>query len=410
MRAVPGPLLRDTMLKEQPCNILLVDDLPENLLALESVLSSLEQNIVKANSCSEALRYILEQDFAVILLDVKMPDTDGFETAALIRARERSKHVPIIFLTGLSGNEDMIRGYLMGAVDYLFKPFIPEVLQSKVAVFVDLYRVRARASQQARELAAINQRLEQEINERKRTEWELKLHQAQLEAANTELEAFSYSVSHDLRAPLRHIDGFADLLQQHGSSQLDEKGRRCVTKISESASRMGRLINDLLEFSRMGRNEMRRQQVNMNYLVNDVIDQLQSEVEGRHISWNIGPLPDVQGDSAMLRQVLANLIANAIKYTSPRERAHIDIGCRTEESHETVIFVRDNGVGFDMQYGYKLFGVFQRLHSNTQFEGTGIGLANVRRIIAKHGGRTWAEGVIHEGATFYFSLPHAGAP
>ncbi|MBA2252451.1 MAG: response regulator [Nitrospirales bacterium] len=398
------------MLKEQPCNILLVDDLPENLLALESVLSSLEQNIVKANSCSEALRYILEQDFAVILLDVKMPDTDGFETAALIRARERSKHVPIIFLTGLSGNEDMIRGYLMGAVDYLFKPFIPEVLQSKVAVFVDLYRVRARASQQARELAAINQRLEQEINERKRTEWELKLHQAQLEAANTELEAFSYSVSHDLRAPLRHIDGFADLLQQHGSSQLDEKGRRCVTKISESASRMGRLINDLLEFSRMGRNEMRRQQVNMNYLVNDVIDQLQSEVEGRHISWNIGPLPDVQGDSAMLRQVLANLIANAIKYTSPRERAHIDIGCRTEESHETVIFVRDNGVGFDMQYGYKLFGVFQRLHSNTQFEGTGIGLANVRRIIAKHGGRTWAEGVIHEGATFYFSLPHAGAP
>ncbi|MEP6887944.1 MAG: response regulator [Nitrospirales bacterium] len=398
------------MLKEQPCNILLVDDLPENLLALESVLSSLEQNIVKANSGSEALRYILEQDFAVILLDVKMPDTDGFETAALIRARERSKHVPIIFLTGLSGNEDMIRGYLMGAVDYLFKPFIPEVLQSKVAVFVDLYRVRARASQQARELAAINQRLEQEINERKRTEWELKLHQAQLEAANTELEAFSYSVSHDLRAPLRHIDGFADLLQQHGSSQLDEKGRRCVTKISESASRMGRLINDLLEFSRMGRNEMRRQQVNMNYLVKDVIDQLQSEVEGRHISWNIGPLPDVQGDSAMLRQVLANLIANAIKYTSPRERAHIDIGCRTEESHETVIFIRDNGVGFDMQYGYKLFGVFQRLHSNTQFEGTGIGLANVRRIIAKHGGRTWAEGVIHEGATFYFSLPHAGAP
>ncbi|MDQ6733998.1 MAG: response regulator, partial [Nitrospirota bacterium] len=396
------------MLHEQPCNILLVDDVPANLFALESVLSSLEQNIVKASSCREALRYILEQDFAVILLDVKMPETDGFETAALIRAHERSKHVPIIFLTGVSGTDDMMRGYALGAVDYLLKPFMAEVVKSKVAVFVDLYRLRARASEQAQEQAATNQRLEQEIHERKRTESELKLHQARLEAANTELEAFSYSVSHDLRAPLRHIDDFADLLQKHGSSQLDEKGRRYVTTILESASRMGRLINDLLEFSRMGRHEMQHKQVNMDLLVTDVLEQFEPEVAKRRISWNLSPLPLVQGDSAMLRQVLANLIANAIKYTSPRERATIAIGCQTEDEQETVIFIRDNGVGFDMQYGYKLFGVFQRLHSASQFEGTGIGLANVRRIIARHGGRTWAEGAVQEGATFYFSLPHTG--
>jgi two-component system, sensor histidine kinase and response regulator len=397
------------MLTEEPCNILLVDDRPENLLALESVLSPLQQNILKANSCNEALRYVLGHDFAVILLDVKMPNTDGFETAALIRARERSKHVPIIFLTGLSGNDDMVQGYTLGAVDFLFKPFNQVVLRSKVAVFVDLYRVRAKVDRQARELAATNQRLQDEIVERRHTEEQLKCHQAQLESANTELQAFSYSVSHDLRAPLNHITSFAELLQERASSHLDDKDRKYVTKILESAARMGRLINDLLEFSRMGRTEMQREQVNMDSLVKDVLEQLHPEVEGRHISWSISPLPEVQGDRAMLRQVWANLIANAIKYTGPREHVKIDIGCRTDERHETVIFIRDNGVGFDMQYVSKLFGVFQRLHSVTQFEGTGIGLANVRRIIARHGGRTWAEGVIHEGATFYFSLPHTRA-
>lgn len=397
------------MITEEPCSILVVDDLPENLLALECVLSTLKQNIVKANSCNEALRYVLDHDFAVILLDVKMPETDGFQTATLIRARERSKHVPIIFLTGLSGNDDMIRGYSMGAVDYLSKPFNPEVLRSKVAVFVDLYRVRAQASRQARELAATNQRLEQEIIERRRTEGQLKDHQAKLEAANTELEAFSYSVSHDLRAPLRHITNFAHLLQEQASSHLDDEGRMFVTNIFESAARMGCLINDLLEFSRMARTEIQHQRVNMDSLVKDVIEQLQSEVVGRHISWNISHLPEVQGDSAMLRQVMVNLIANAIKYTRPRERANIVIGYRTEDKQETVIFIRDNGVGFDMEYASKLFGVFQRLHSVTQFEGTGIGLANVRRIIARHGGRTWAEGTVHKGAAFYFSLPMSDA-
>ena len=244
-----------------------------------------------------------------------------------------------------------------------------------------------------------------DITERKRAEEELRQHKEQLEIANMELEAFSYSVSHDLRAPLRHIDGFSDLLQKHAASTLDEKSRRYLQTISESAKQMGCLIDDLLAFSRVGRMELHEMVVNLEQLVKDVQRDLLPDVQGRQITWNIGPLPEVRGDPSMLRQVLANLINNAVKYTGHREEARIEIGCDGSDSRETVIFVRDNGAGFDMQYAHKLFGVFQRLHNASEFEGTGIGLANVRRIIQRHGGRTWAEGAVDVGATFYVSLP-----
>ena len=245
-----------------------------------------------------------------------------------------------------------------------------------------------------------------DITDRKRAESEINLHAAQLEASNKELEAFSYSVSHDLRAPIRHIDGFADLLEKHAASRLDEKSRRYLGTISESAKRMGRLIDDLLVFSRMGRAEMRRERVSLNRIVKGVIEELQPDMGTRQITWNVGPLPDVEGDRAMLHQVLMNLVANAVKYTSRCEQAAIEIGSRDHDTDGIEVFVRDNGAGFDMQYVHKLFGVFQRLHTLDEFEGTGIGLANVRRIVARHGGRTWAEGKIGAGATFYFSLPH----
>jgi light-regulated signal transduction histidine kinase (bacteriophytochrome) len=226
----------------------------------------------------------------------------------------------------------------------------------------------------------------------------------QLRQANEELESFSYSVSHDLRAPLRHIDGFVDRLGKIPSVQADEKGKRYLDIISQSARHMGNLIDDLLVFSRMGRTEMRAAKVNLGLMVNDVIAGLAEETAQRNVVFKVHNLPTVHADPPMLHQVFANLIGNAVKYTRTRERAEIEVTAN-ETPEEYIISVRDNGVGFDMEYAHKLFGVFQRLHRAEEFEGTGIGLANVRRIVQRHGGRTWAEGKIDQGATLYFSLP-----
>jgi signal transduction histidine kinase len=248
------------------------------------------------------------------------------------------------------------------------------------------------------EIRMLNQELEQRVRDRT----------IQLEAANKELEAFAYSVSHDLRAPLRHIDGFMELLEKSVETALDEQSRRYMEIISDSAKKMGLLIDDLLSFSRMGRNAMSIHPLALEPLVRDVIAELEPDAADRTIDWRIGDLPTVEGDASMLRIVMGNLIANALKYTRPRQQARIEIGSQPEQDYESVIFVRDNGVGFDMTYAHKLFGVFQRLHRADEFEGTGIGLANVRRIIDRHGGRTWAEGKPDQGAAFFFSLPLMG--
>jgi PAS domain S-box-containing protein len=239
---------------------------------------------------------------------------------------------------------------------------------------------------------------------------DLSQHAAELEEANKELEAFSYSVSHDLRAPLRHIDGFVSSLRKKAGPVLDETSRRYMNIISESARHMGNLIDDLLVFSRMGRTEMHRSNVDLPAMVKEVIADFEPEMQRRKITWKTGKLPCIRGDAAMLRQVFVNLLQNAVKYTRTREEAEIEIGS-TETGDELVVFVRDNGVGFEMDYAHKLFGVFQRLHRADEFEGTGIGLANVRRIVQRHGGRTWAEGKVDGGATLYFSLPkHRNEP
>jgi signal transduction histidine kinase len=229
---------------------------------------------------------------------------------------------------------------------------------------------------------------------------------AQLKAANKELEAFAYSVSHDLRTPLRHVDGFLELLQQRTAGTLDERSQHYMDTISDSARRMGQLIDDLLTFSRMGRNEMIKTSVDLGALVAEVIGEFAPETQGRTVNWHIASLPIVTGDRAMLRLALVNLLSNALKFTRQRQPTEIEIGCLPNQDNEIIVFVRDNGVGFDMAYADKLFGVFQRLHLADEFEGTGIGLANIRRIVQRHGGRVWAEGIVNQGATFYVSLPH----
>lgn len=226
----------------------------------------------------------------------------------------------------------------------------------------------------------------------------------QLEAANKELESFSYSVSHDLRAPLRHVQGFVELLTRETGEQLSDKARRFLKTIDDSAREMGELIDDLLAFSRMGRSEMREEAVDLNRLVEEARAGLAAATEGRRIDWTVAMLPTVKGDAAMLRQALVNLLSNAVKYSRRRDPATIEVGHAGKEGGRIIFFVRDNGAGFDMQYAGKLFGVFQRLHRTEDFEGTGIGLASVRRIIERHGGRVWAESQIDAGATFYFTL------
>jgi PAS domain S-box-containing protein len=226
----------------------------------------------------------------------------------------------------------------------------------------------------------------------------------ELESANKELEAFSYSVSHDLRAPLRHIHGYVEMLTSSASSQLSEKSLRYLKVITDASMEMGQLIDDLLAFSRMGRIEVHESVVSLNGCVQDTVRGLEMATKDRNIIWKVPPLPPVQGDAAMIKQVFSNLLGNAVKYSRQRDPAVIEIGQAGEEDGRIIFFVRDNGAGFDMKYGHKLFGVFQRLHRADEFEGTGIGLATVRRIISRHGGRTWAEGEKDKGATFYFTL------
>jgi len=291
----------------------------------------------------------------------------------------------------------MFKGYSAGAVDYLMKPIVSGVLRAKVEVFV--------------ELALVRQKLQEEIAERGRIGTEIAKLNMVLEqknedllAANADLEAFGYSVSHDLRAPVRHILGFTELLVASANERLSEKERKHLATIKGSATQMGQLIEGLLGFSRISRIEMSKKQVSMDALLHETMGQLQPDLTNRKVIWDVQPLPETPGDRDLLRQVWINLLENAVKYTRPRDPAIIRVSAVVQEN-EAIFQVRDNGIGFDVKYADKLFGVFQRLHSQEQFEGTGIGLANVRRIVQRHGGRTWAETKEGEGSTFYFSLP-----
>lgn len=382
---------------QEKVNVLLVDDQPQNLLALEASLDSLGLRLVKAGSGAEALRACLQQDFAAILLDVQMPGMDGFETASLMRQRGRSQLTPIIFLTAFGKSEDHVfRGYSLGAVDYIFKPFVPEVLRAKVTAFVDLFQTKEALKQQATELERGNQTLSEQLREIERLN-------AELEAAYKELESFSYSVSHDLRSPLNAIFNFSQLLQEDSSGLLDESGQDHLQRVISAASRMDQLIEDLLALSKVARVPVHRSKVDLTRMADEIVGDLAAKDPHRQVQADISTGMTVEGDENLLRIVLENLLGNAWKYTGKQRHPQVSMGRVAREGRES-FYVRDNGVGFDMAQAQRLFTPFQRLPTANDFQGTGIGLATVQRIIRRHGGQIWAEAEVGKGAAFYFSI------
>ena len=378
-------------------NILLVDDQPANLVALEAMLQGLGQNLILAGSGREALKWLLTHEFAVILLDVKMPEMDGFETATLIRQRDKSRHTPILFLTAADASQTQaVRGYAVGAVDYLLKPVVPEFVRSKVAVFVEL----AKKNELLRRQAALLAQSEQAALELAETRAELV---RELEHKNRELESFSYAVSHDLRAPLRRIDSFSRAILESQADRLDDSGRKFLVRVREASQQMSQLIDDVLYLSRVTRAELRDQEVDLSELAGTIAGRLQEAEPERRVELKIRPGLVVTGDGQLLKIALENLLENAWKFTARQPEARIEFGA-TQVSGEPTYFFRDNGAGFDMTYAGRLFGPFQRLHVQHDFPGSGIGLATVQRIIHRHGGRVWAEGLVGQGATFYFTL------
>jgi two-component system, sensor histidine kinase and response regulator len=378
-------------------NILLVDDQPANLVALEAMLQGLGQNLIKAESGREALKWLLTHEFAVILLDVKMPEMDGFETAELIRQRDKSRHTPILFLTaGDNTQTQAVRGYAVGAVDYLVKPVVPEFVRSKVMVFVELAKKNELLRRQAK-LLAESEHAALELAE---TRAELV---RDLEHKNRELESFSYAVSHDLRAPLRRIDSFSRAVLESQGERLDQTGQRFLIRVREASQHMSQLIDDVLYLSRVTRADLREQEVDLSGIADLILARLQESEPGRKVDLRLRPAVIVTGDGQLLKIAMENLLGNAWKFTGKEPESRIEFGM-TQAGGEATYFVRDNGAGFDMAYADRLFGPFQRLHPQTDFPGNGIGLATVQRIIHRHGGRVWAEGLVGQGATFYFTM------
>lgn len=418
--------------EEEPVNILLVDDRPENLLALEAVLEDLGQNLVRVSSGADALRALLDQEFAVILMDVMMPEMDGYEAASLIRQRETTQHTPIVFVTAINHDEAHIaKGYEQGAVDYIFKPIDPHILRAKVKVFIELYRSRRTMQQfndeleqcvldRTKDLKVANRRLTQEIEVRKRAEGEVRTlneelearvqaRTAELEDANRELEAFSYSVSHDLRSPLRKIESFSTFLLEDYHDELDEQAQDYLDRIGAASQHMSQLIEDLLKLSRVSNNTLEVEKVvSLSEIATAVVEDLRHAYPKREVSVEIKEGVQVPGDPRLLWILMQNLLSNAWKFTGQEADPRVKFGVWVNEAGQPVYFVSDNGVGFDMKHAEKMFTPFQRLHSADEFPGTGIGLAIVQRVIRRHGGRIWPESEQGRGATFCFSLPHHG--
>jgi two-component system sensor histidine kinase/response regulator len=367
----------------QKLSLLIVDDEPASMRALCDTLEYEGYQTYGYTSAGDALAAMRERSFDLLLADLQMPGTNGIDL--MKSAQLVDPTLVAVIMTGHGALETAVAAMKAGALDYIQKPI-------KLATALPVLE-RALA---VRQLRIEKKRLEENVRER--TE--------ELKIANRELEAFSYSVSHDLRAPLRAVSTFTQALLSDHVGPLNEEGRRLLQNVNAGAAHMDRLITDLLRLSQLNRQALHRQPVHFAEVARRAIDGMAGERAGRDIEFVVADFPAWQVDPGLIQQVFVNLISNAIKFTREREHARIEIGYRMDGA-TLVCFVRDNGVGFNMKYMNKLFGVFQRLHSADQFEGTGVGLSIVRRIVERHGGKVWVDGGQDQGATFYFSLPHA---
>lgn len=388
-----------------PKKILTVDD---SLTYLHEVAAQLRQegyDVIPARSGEEALELLSVQSVDCILLDLVMPGLSGQETCRRIKSSTAWRDIPLIMHTALGEQAAMIEGINAGADDYIAKSSDLEVLCARVRAqlrrkqFEDENRnIREQLLQKEVEVVAANSA--RELAEIRATFVD------ELRSKNIELEAFSYSVSHDLRAPLRSIDGFSKLLLVDYADKLDAKGQDYLHLVRESAQRMGELIDDLLLLSRVGRADLNRDQIDLSEIARGVSEELKKKDPDRHVKWCIEDQLLVEADSGLMRVAFDNLLGNSWKFTAKVSAPRIEVGTDQQEG-VAVFFVRDNGAGFSMEYAEKLFSPFQRLHAESEFEGTGIGLATVHRIIDRHGGRIWADSAVDHGATFYFTIPPA---
>jgi len=403
--------------------ILLVDDREDNLLSIETILEPEGYELIKANSGREALKILLVQfDFALILMDVKMPNLNGFETAALIYEREKLKHIPIIFITAFNyGEENMFKGYQMGAVDYIYKPINPDLLKAKVSVFVDLYIKNRQLIIQEQKLTAINKSLENEIKERKSSEEKVKILNRQLleninhlETANRDLDRFAFMSSHDLQEPLRKICTFNDLLYTKYKDVFDKDALYYSSRIQKAAERMQALIRDILEFSKVSNTENKTTATDLNIVVNEILEDMEPVILEKRATVNIAKLPTLDVNRGLMVPLFSNLIGNAIKYAKKEVAPEINIYAEPPSiggpngfgaKKFCRVYVEDNGIGFEQKYADRIFDMFIRLHGNSEYEGTGIGLALCKQIVEKHHGFISALSQENKGSKFIVSFP-----